>query len=238
MIEMKNVTKVYKNGVEGIRKVTLTIENGEFVYLVGDSGSGKSTFAKLIFLEEKATNGFLKICGQDLSKMKRKEIPKFRREIGVVFQDYKLLQHLNVFDNISFALEVIGTKPEIIEELVFHALKLVNLVDKVYEYPADLSGGEQQRVAIARAVCNAPKLLIADEPTANLDPATALEIMKVLYRINLQGTTVLMITHNWKIVNTVRYRVLEMKEGKIVRDQLQEKDALTYDYKKKEYYVL
>lgn len=235
---MENVEKVYTKGVRALNNISVTIEDGEFVYVVGASGSGKTTFAKLLIREEKMTRGKLEVCGYDLAKLKSRDIPKLRREIGVVFQDYKLLNDRTVFENIAYALEVIGTKPEEIELRVMEALTQVELETKADLKPTELSGGEQQRVGIARAIVNRPKMLIADEPTGNLDPKTALEIMRLFYRINLQGTTIIMVTHNRSIVNKVHNRVLEIKNGQLVGDESKNNGSLQYDYASGDYLLI
>lgn len=232
---MKNVVKNYSKGVKALREINLTIEDGEFVYLVGASGSGKSTLAKLLYREEKATKGQIEVCGQLLSKIKEKDVAGLRRQIGVVFQDFKLLLDRTVFENIAYALEVIGTEPDKIEPLVMQALRYVELEDKANDKPTELSGGEQQRVSIARAIVNSPKLIIADEPTGNLDPKTAMDIMRLFYRINLQGTTILMVTHNRRIVDKFRNRVIEIEQGKIIWDEKKDEDVIQYDISLGEY---
>ncbi|WP_035051378.1 cell division ATP-binding protein FtsE [Carnobacterium pleistocenium] len=235
MIRMKNVVKNYSKGVKALRGINLTIEDGEFVYLVGASGSGKSTLAKLLYREEEASKGQIEVGGQLFSKMKKKDIPKLRRQIGIVFQDFKLLLDRTVFENIAYALEVIDTEPEEIRSLVMQALRYVDLEDKANDKPTELSGGEQQRVSIARAIVNSPKLLIADEPTGNLDPQTALEIMRLFYRINQKGTTILMVTHNRGIVDKFRNRVVEIEQGKIIWDENKSEDVIQYDISLGEY---
>ncbi|MBC9824468.1 cell division ATP-binding protein FtsE [Carnobacterium inhibens] len=235
MIRMKNVVKNYSKGVKALRGINLTIEDGEFVYLVGASGSGKSTLAKLLYREEKATKGQIEVCGHLISKMKERDIPKLRRQIGIVFQDFKLLMDRTVYENIAYALEVIGTEPEEIEPLVMQALRYVELESKANDKPTDLSGGEQQRVSIARAIVNSPKLIIADEPTGNLDPQTALEIMRLFYRINQKGTTILMVTHNRGIVDKIRNRVVEIEQGKVVWDENKDENVIQYDVSLGEY---
>lgn len=232
---MKNVVKNYSKGVKALRGINLTIEDGEFVYLVGASGSGKSTLAKLLYREEEASKGQIEVGGQLFSKMKKKDIPKLRRQIGIVFQDFKLLLDRTVFENIAYALEVIDTEPEEIRSLVMQALRYVDLEDKANDKPTELSGGEQQRVSIARAIVNSPKLLIADEPTGNLDPQTALEIMRLFYRINQKGTTILMVTHNRGIVDKFRNRVVEIEQGKIIWDENKSEDVIQYDISLGEY---
>jgi len=219
MIEMKDIMKKYSNGTTAIRNLSISIDQGEFVYVVGPSGAGKSTFIKLMYREEKATKGVLNVAGYDLVGMKNREIPLMRREIGVVFQDYKLLPRKTVFENVAYAMQVIGRKPRDIKKRVMEVLDLVGLKHKVRVFPSELSGGEQQRVSIARAIVNTPKVLIADEPTGNLDPENSWEIMKLLDRINAQGTTVVMATHNSTIVNTIRHHVIAIENGRIIRDQ-------------------
>lgn len=219
MIEMKDVTKKYSNGTTAVRNLTVKIDQGEFVYLVGPSGAGKSTFIKLMYREEKATKGTLNVVGYDLLKIKNKNVPYLRREVGIVFQDYKLLYQKTVYENVAYAMQVIGKRPREIKRRVMEVLDLVGLRHKVRVFPSELSGGEQQRVAIARAIVNTPKVLIADEPTGNLDPENSWEIMKLLEKINTQGTTVVMATHNSTIVNTIRHRVIAIENGRIIRDQ-------------------
>ncbi|MCI5871368.1 MULTISPECIES: cell division ATP-binding protein FtsE [Streptococcus] len=219
LIELKGVTKKYKRGSTALRDLSVSINQGEFVYLVGPSGAGKSSFIKLLYREETATKGTIKVGEFELTKLKARQVPILRRNIGVVFQDYKLLQRKTVYENVAFAMEVIGSKRKDIKKRVPEVLNLVGLKHKSRSFPEELSGGEQQRVAIARAIVNNPKLLIADEPTGNLDPEIALEIMQLLERINLQGTTVIMATHNSVIVNTMKHRVLAVEEGRLVRDQ-------------------
>ncbi len=219
MIEMVNVSKVYKNGVTAVNKLSVKIEQGEFVYIVGPSGAGKSTFIKMLYREEKASEGSIKIGKFDLMKIKEREVPMLRRYVGVVFQDFKLLPKLTVYENIAYAMEVVEKTPKQIEKRVFEVLDLVKLKHKARMFPTELSGGEQQRIAIARAIVNMPGILIADEPTGNLDPDTSLEIMNILDEINSQGTTILMATHNSQIVNDIKHRVLAVENGRIVRDQ-------------------
>ncbi|GAA3026642.1 cell division ATP-binding protein FtsE [Tetragenococcus solitarius] len=219
MIEMQDVIKKYSNGTEAIRGLSISIYQGEFVYVVGPSGAGKSTFIKLIYREEKPTSGNLQVAEYDLSKIKNREVPYLRREIGVVFQDYKLLERKTVYENVAYAMQVIGKRPREIRKRVMDVLDMVGLKHKARVFPNQLSGGEQQRVSIARAIVNTPQVLIADEPTGNLDPEISWEIMKLLDRINAQGTTVVMATHNRTIVNTIRHRVIAIENGKIIRDQ-------------------
>ncbi|HEM3176706.1 TPA: cell division ATP-binding protein FtsE [Streptococcus suis] len=227
IIEMKDVTKKYGNGTTALRNVSVNVEAGEFAYIVGPSGAGKSTFIKLLYREEKLDKGSLIVGKFDLAKIKKRDVPLLRRSVGVVFQDYKLLPKKTVFENIAYAMEVIGEKPRNIKKRVMEVLDLVGLKHKIRSFPNELSGGEQQRIAIARAIVNNPKVLIADEPTGNLDPENSWEIMNLLERINLQGTTVLMATHNSQIVNTLRHRVIAIEDGRLVRDE--EKGEYGYD---------
>ncbi|GCF93419.1 cell division ATP-binding protein FtsE [Enterococcus florum] len=220
MIEMQNVVKKYPNKTTAVRGLTVNIDRGEFVYVVGPSGSGKSTFIKLMYREEKATSGKkLEVAGHNLLRIKNKDVPYLRRDVGVVFQDFKLLPKKTVYENVAYAMQVIGRKPRDIKKRVMEVLDLVGLKHKVRVFPSELSGGEQQRVSIARAIVNTPKVLIADEPTGNLDPDTSMEIMQLIERINGQGTTVVMATHNKTIVDTMRHRVIAIANGLIVRDE-------------------
>lgn len=219
LIEMKGVAKKYHRSTTALRDINVSINPGEFVYIVGPSGAGKSSFIKLLYREEKVSAGTLKVGEFNLTKMKKRQIPILRRSIGVVFQDYKLLPKKTVFENVAYAMQVIGEKPREIKKRVPEVLELVGLKHKMRSFPDQLSGGEQQRVAIARAIVNNPKVLIADEPTGNLDPDISWEIMQLLERINLQGTTVLMATHNKQIVDNLRHRVIAIEEGRIVRDE-------------------
>lgn len=217
---MIDVWKSYDNNVKAINGLTVSIKKGEFVYIVGPSGAGKSTFIKMIYREEKSTKGEIIVDGMNVTKMKEKDVPKLRRKIGVVFQDFRLLPSLTVYENVSFALEVIEEDPKVIKRKVLDVLDIVRLKQKARFLPSELSGGEQQRVAIARAIVNQPKLLIADEPTGNLDPETAWEIMDILEEINRRGTTVVMATHNKEIVNTMKKRVIAIEGGRVVRDEV------------------
>lgn len=219
LIEIDGVTKRYRRSTTALRDISVSVNQGEFVYIVGPSGAGKSTFIKLLYREEKATSGTLRLGEFDLNKLKKRQIPILRRSVGVVFQDYKLLPKKTVFENVAYAMQVIGEKPREIRKRVPEILDLVGLKHKMRSFPGQLSGGEQQRVAIARAIINNPKVLIADEPTGNLDPEISWEIMQVLERINLQGTTILMATHNKQIVDTLRHRVIAIEDGRIVRDE-------------------
>lgn len=219
MIEFKNVVKKYDNNITATNNISVKIKPGEFVYVVGPSGAGKSTFIKMMYREEAPTSGSIIVNEYALESIKSREIPFLRRELGIVFQDFKLLPRLTVFENIAYALQVIEKTPEEVEQRVSRVLDLVGLSAKRDNFPAELSGGEQQRVAIARAIANEPSILIADEPTGNLDPETAEEIMEILERVNKQGTTVVMATHNSFIVNEYKHRVLEINGGKIIRDE-------------------
>ena len=227
MIELKNVVKEYPNGITALKGIDLTIEQGEFVYIVGASGSGKSTLIKTLYREEKITSGIIKVNEYDLVRMKDRQVPYLRRELGVVFQDYRLLPRLTAYENVAYAMEVIEKRPEEIKSRVIEVLEMVGLKDKIRRYPSELSGGEQQRVDIARAITNKPSLLIADEPTGNLDPDTSNEIMEIIERINQQNTTVIMATHNQSIVNNYVHRVITIKHGHLVSDQ--EKGAYRYE---------
>ena len=221
MIEMMNVTKKYNKGITAINNLSIQIKDGEFVYVVGPSGAGKSTFIKMMYREEKATKGRIRVGKYDLMKIRDRQIPYLRRYVGVVFQDFKLLQPKTVYENVAYAMEVIEKSPREIKRRVEDVLELVNLKHRMNNFPNELSGGEQQRVAIARAIVNTPGILIADEPTGNLDPETSMEIMDILERINEQGTTIVMATHNSQIVNEKKHRVIAIENGQIVRDQEQ-----------------
>ncbi|WP_227937286.1 cell division ATP-binding protein FtsE [Alkalihalobacillus deserti] len=220
MIEMKDVWKSYPNNVKAINGITISIKKGEFLYVVGPSGAGKSTFIKMMYREEKPTKGDIFIDETNLATLKEKAIPKLRRRMGVVFQDFKLLPTLSVYENVAFALEVIEESPSVIKRKVMDVLDIVHLKNKARSLPNELSGGEQQRVAIARAIVNSPEVLIADEPTGNLDPDTAWEIMDILDDINHRGTTIIMATHNKDIVNTIKKRVIAIEGGRVVRDEV------------------
>ena len=218
MIKIQHVSKAYAAGIPALNDVNLEIEDGEFVFVVGDSGSGKSTLIKLLLKELEPTDGTIVIDGIDLKKIKQKQIPKFRRNIGVVFQDFRLLKDRNVYDNIAFAQKVIGEPTSHIKRKVPQMLSMVGLAAKYRSYPRQLSGGEQQRVAIARALINKPSILLADEPTGNLDTNNAWEIMKLLEAINERGTTVIVVTHNMEIVKVMKKRVITIKKGVVVSD--------------------
>ena len=216
MIELRKVTKEYSQGIAALNGVSLKIEQGEFVFVVGDSGAGKSTLIRLLMKEIEPTTGEIKVMGQNLSGLAHKDIPFYRRKIGVVFQDFRLLKDRNVYENIAFALRVTEAPSRVIKKKVPAALSLVGLAQKYKSYPKELSGGEQQRVAIARAIINEPSILIADEPTGNLDPANSWEIMKLLEEANQRGTTVIVVTHNHEIVKTMKKRVITMSKGFVV----------------------
>lgn len=218
MIELINVTKQYSNGAKALKNLNVHIEKGDFVFLVGTSGAGKSTFIKLLLKEQNPTKGRIIFNGEDITKVSNRKIPDIRRGMGVVFQDFRLLQNKTVFENVAFAMEMVGASSKEIRRKVPSILSMVNLSDKANCYPTELSGGEQQRTAIARAIINNPRLLIADEPTGNLDPDTAWDIMKLLKMINRRGTTILMATHAKDIVDFMKKRVIELDSGQVVRD--------------------
>ena len=218
MIKLEHVSKSYSAGIPALNDVSLNIEEGEFVFVVGDSGSGKSTLIKLLLKELEPTDGTITINGRKLNKIRRRQIPKFRRNIGVVFQDFRLLKDRNIYDNVAFAQKVIGESNRSIKKNVPKLLSMVGLAAKYRSYPRQLSGGEQQRVAIARALINKPKILLADEPTGNLDANNAWEIMKLMEEINEQGTTVVVVTHNLEIVKAMNKRVITMQKGVVVDD--------------------
>ena len=224
MIRLEDVSKSYAEGVPALDNISIQIKEGEFVFIVGDSGSGKSTLIKLLLKELEPTNGTVYINGRDVSRIRRRQIPKFRRQIGVVFQDFRLLKDLNVYDNVGFAMRVIGEPNRAIRKRVPQMLSMVGLAAKYRSAPRQLSGGEQQRVAIARALVNQPKILLADEPTGNLDNNNACEIMKLLEDINSNGTTVVVVTHNLEIVREMRKRVITIEKGIVVSDEQQADD--------------
>ena len=217
-IKFINVEKTYKNGVNAIYNLNLDIKKGEFVFVIGASGSGKSTLIKMLYREERPTHGEIMLGGINVAKVKNSKVYKLRRKIGIVFQDYKLLTKLTVYENVAFALEMFGLPTDEVKKKVLKALELVGLKSKAKSYPTQLSGGEQQRVAIARAIVNSPKLLICDEPTGNLDPDTSLEVMRVIEKINDLGTTVVMATHDRDMVNKMKKRVVMLDNGKLARD--------------------
>ena len=221
MIRFENVTKTYWRSSEpALHGISLEIERGEFVFVVGQSGSGKSTLLRLILCEEAATSGHVLVAGRELSTLPRRKVPTLRREIGTVFQDFRLLPNKDVFQNVAFALQVLGKPRHVIKAVVPETLEMVGLAGKERRLPHQLSGGEQQRVAIARAFVNKPPILLADEPTGNLDPTTSLDIVRLLDRINRTGTTIVMATHDNGIVDQLRKRVVELDDGELVRDQV------------------
>lgn len=229
MIEFKNVSKTYDNGTEALRNVSIRIEDGEFVFIVGSSGAGKSTFLKLIMREQVANSGTVQINGFNLNTMKKKEIPMLRRTMGIVFQDFRLIPTMSVFDNVAFAMRVIGAKEKEIRKRVPYILSLVGLTSKARQLPTQLSGGEQQRVALARALVNNAGILIADEPTGNIDPEMSYEIVDLLNHINANGTTVVMVTHEHNLVRHFHHRVITIEEGCVVSDT-NDTDKLPDDY--------
>lgn len=218
MFEFVDVSKIYKKEFVAINRVNLKIEAGEFVFLVGKSGAGKSTLVKLLLKEENPTSGTILYKDQNITKIRRRNISTYRRNIGFVFQDYRLLPKMTVYENVAFAMEIIGTNHKTIRREIPTVLSMVGLSDKAKSYPDELSGGEKQRVAIARAVINRPEIIIADEPTGNLDPETSMEIMKIFTEINRRGTTLIMATHDKDIVNKLQKRVIELKKGSVIRD--------------------
>lgn len=227
MVHFYNVTKVYPNGVKALSDISLVIQKGEFVFLVGPSGAGKTTITRLIFREELPTRGQVIFNGKNVVRMRLLEVPYLRRKIGMVFQDFRLLPKKTVFENVAFALEVTGSSRRDIKRRVPAVLAMVGLADKAGVFPEQLSGGEQQRVCIARAIVNNPVLIIADEPTGNLDPETSWELMKLLLDINRRGTTVIMATHAWNIVNTMKKRVVTLSGGRLISDE--EQGAYRYE---------
>ena len=218
LIRFQKVTKQYKNGVIAVNDIDLSIEKGDFVFIIGSTGCGKSSLIKMLYREEKPTKGKIIVGGIDVAKLKNWSVYKIRRKIGVVFQDFKLLQKLTVYENVAFALEIFGLPKSEIHSRVLKVLDLVGLKNKAKQYPTQLSGGEQQRVAIARAIINEPKLLICDEPTGNLDENTSMEIMTVLEEVNKLGTTIIMVTHDTEIVDKMKKRVILLDSGRILKD--------------------
>lgn len=218
LINIQNVTKQYRTGVTAIHNLSLSIKKGEFVFVIGPTGCGKSTLIKMLYREEKPTSGKIYVGGIDVAKLKNSKVYKLRRQIGVVFQNYRLLEKATVYENVAFALEIFGAPKEEIHQKVIKALELVGLKNKIKSFPNQLSGGEQQRAAIARAIVNGPKLLICDEPTGNLDEDTSYEIMEVLEEINKLGTTIIMVTHDRKIVERMGKRVILLDAGRLVKD--------------------
>ncbi len=220
MIEFINVNKKYVNGVIGLHNINIRIEDGEFLFIIGPSGAGKSTFLKMINRQEKATEGSIVVNNHELTKLKFTQVPKLRREIGVVFQDFKLLNKMTVYQNVAFVLEVIGLPTEQVRQNTIKALARVGLKDKMRYYPNQLSGGEQQRVAIARAIANDPQIIIADEPTGNLDPKTSEQIMDILKQLNDEGKTIIMATHEHRLIFEQNCRVLTIDHGTIFNDEV------------------
>ena len=218
MIEFRNVSKVYNNGTEALHNINLNVEKGEFVFIVGSSGAGKSTFLKLITCEERPNEGQVIIDGQDVSHIRKGKIPYVRRKMGLVFQDFRLIDHMTVYDNVAFAMRVVGASPKTIKKRVPYILSLVGLQHKAKHYPTEMSGGERQRVGLARALVNNPSMIIADEPTGNNDPALSFEIVDLLSEINRRGTTVLMVTHEHSLVKHFHKRIIQIHSGEIVAD--------------------
>ena len=219
MITMENVSKAYVEGIPALKNINLKVERGEFVFIVGDSGSGKSTLIKLLLKELEPTSGKIVVNGQNLGRLRRRQIPRYRRKLGVVFQDFRLLKDRNVYENIAFAQRVIMTPTRKIRREVPKMLSMIGLAEKYKSFPKELSGGEQQRVALARALVNRPDILLADEPTGNLDPKDSWHIMRLLEKINRTGTTILVVTHNREIVDEMKKRVITMKRGVITSDE-------------------
>jgi cell division transport system ATP-binding protein len=232
-VELEDVSVVYPGGNVGLESLSLAIDRGQFTFLVGPTGCGKSTFIRLLLKEMEPSRGRVLIAGKDIGALPRKKVPKLRRNIGVVFQDYKLLPNRTVYDNVAYSLQVIGESRSEIRCKVPEVLRLVGLTTKLQNYPDELSGGEQQRVSMARAFVNHPPLLLADEPTGNLDPETSIGIMQLLYRVNRTGTTVIVATHDREMVDRMRRRVVELKEGRLVRDErsgLYRPDESTHEF--------
>ena len=218
MIEFRNVSKVYNNGTEALHNINLKVEKGEFVFIVGSSGAGKSTFLKLITCEERPNEGQVLIDGQDISHIRKGKIPYVRRKMGLVFQDFRLIDHMTVYDNVAFAMRVVGASPKAIKKRVPYILGLVGLQHKAKHYPTEMSGGVGERVGLARALVNNPSMIIADEPTGNIDPALSYEIVDLLSAINERGTTVLMVTHEHSLVKHFHKRIIQIHSGEIVAD--------------------
>jgi len=234
MIEIKNAVKIYEDGAKGLEDVNLTIQDGEFVFVVGSSGSGKTSLIRLLLKETELTSGKILVDGEDISTIKRKHLPRYRRKMGVVFQDFRLLHDKTVFDNVAFAMQIVEATQREIRRMVPQVLSLVGLARRHKAYPTQISGGERQRTALARAIINRPKLLIADEPTGNLDPDTAWEIMTLLEEINKRGTTVVVATHASDIVDDMQKRVIALKDGVVVHDEM---GGYSYDYYEDDIYA-
>jgi len=220
IVQLYNVSKIYANGVKALDDISLKVDRGEFLFLMGPSGAGKSTLIKMLFREELPTRGQIFVASRSIARMNKRDIPRLRRNMGIVFQDFKLLESKTVYENVAFAMQVVGAKPREIKSRVPEVLKMVGLKDKAKYFPRELSGGEQQRIGIARALANRPLLLIADEPTGNLDIETSFEIMELLLDINYRGTTVIMATHAHDLVKAVRKRVVVLDKGRIVYDNV------------------
>ncbi|MCH5299763.1 MAG: cell division ATP-binding protein FtsE [Ruminococcus sp.] len=229
MIEFINVCKNYSSGTHALNNVSLSVDKGEFVFIVGASGAGKSTFLKLIMHEEEATSGEIIVNGKKLSNMKRRQVPYLRRHMGIVFQDFRLIDKMNVFDNVAFAMRAIGAKQSTVKKRVPYILELVGLKNKAKSRPSELSGGEQQRVSLARALVNNPEIIIADEPTGNIDPEMSYEIIELLNEINRQGTTILVVTHEHDLVRHFHKRVVELDKGRVVGDSAANDDVTEED---------
>ncbi len=225
IIEFRNVSKVYNNGTEALHNVNLEVEKGEFVFIVGSSGAGKSTFLKLITCEEHPNSGQIIVDGTDISRIRKRKIPYIRRKMGMVFQDFRLIDHMTVYDNVAFAMRVVGAPPKAIKKRVPYILSLVGLQHKAKHYPTELSGGERQRVGLARALVNNPSIIIADEPTGNIDPALSFEIVDLLSEINRRGTTILMVTHEHSLVKHFHKRIIQIHSGEIVADTAAMQDS-------------
>ena len=225
MIEFRNVSKVYNDGTEALHRINLKVEKGDFVFIVGSTGAGKSTFLKLITCEERPTSGQIFVDGQDVSRLRKRKIPFVRRKMGIVFQDFRLIDHMTVYDNVAFAMRVVGAPPKAIKRRVPYILSLVGLQHKAKHYPTGLSGGERQRVGLARALVNNPSMIIADEPTGNIDPALSFEIVDLLSEINRRGTTVLMVTHEHSLVKHFHKRIIQIHSGEVVADTAAMQDS-------------